>query len=290
MLKVAVMTDTNSGILQNEADKLGIALLPMPFVINGENYLEGVNLTHDEFYELLDQDADVSTSQPAPGDLCDKWDELLKSGYDEIVYIPMSSGLSQSCQTAKTFASTDYEGKVFVVDNQRISVTQRQSVMDALTLVKEGKSGAEIKEILERDKFESSIYITVDTLKYLKKGGRITAAAAALGTVLNLKPVLQIQGEKLDAYAKVRGMKQARRTMIEAMKKDVETRFLPLAKKKKLAISIAYSYVDEETLQSWIDEVKQEFPTYDICCNALSLSVACHIGKGALAVAASIIE
>lgn len=289
MQKVAIMTDTNSGIVKEEAESLGIALLPMPFIINGENYLEGVNLTHNEFYALLDRDADVSTSQPAPGDLCDMWDELLKKGYDEIVYIPMSSGLSKSCETASSFAN-DYDGKVFVVDNQRISVTQRQSVLDALKLAQEGKNGKEIKEVLERDKLKASIYITLDTLKYLKKGGRITAAAAAIGTVLNLKPVLQIQGEKLDAYSKVRGMKMARKTMIDAIKKDIENRFLDLAKKNKLAICISYSFVDDETLKSWIDEVKEAFPTYDIYYAPLALSVGCHIGPGALAITACIIE
>lgn len=289
MSKVAVMADTNSGITYKEADALGVALLPMPFIIDGNDYLEGVNLTHEEFYKLLDEGADVSTSQPTPVSFCDKWEELLENGYDEVVYIPMSSGLSKSCETAMSFAK-QYDGKVFVVDNQRISVTQRQSVLDAVKLADEGKSGAEIKEILERDKLEASIYITVDTLKYLKKGGRVTAAGAALGTVLNIKPVLQIQGEKLDAYAKVRGMKMARQTMIDAMKNDLNTRFKELEKQGRLALNIAYSYVDDEILQSWVDEVHENFPGYKIQTDPLSLSVACHIGKGALAIAACIIE
>ena len=289
MSKVAVMADTNSGITYKEADALGIALLPMPFIIDGNDYLEGVNLTHEEFYKLLDEGADVSTSQPTPISFCDKWEELLENGYDEVVYIPMSSGLSKSCETAMNF-SKQYDGKVFVVNNQRISVTQRQSVLDAVKLADEGKSGAEIKEILERDKLEASIYITVDTLKYLKKGGRVTAAGAALGTVLNIKPVLQIQGDKLDAYAKVRGMKAARQTMIDAMKNDIKTRFKELEKEGRLALCIAYSNVDDETLQSWVDEVQENFPGYKIQTDPLSLSVACHIGKGALAIAACIIE
>lgn len=289
MSKVAVMTDTNSGIVKKEADALGIALLPMPFIIDGNDYLEGVNLTHEEFYALLDRDADVSTSQPTPASLCDMWESLLENGYDEIVYIPMSSGLSKSCETAISF-SKEYDGKVQVVDNQRISVTQRQSVLDAIKLVGEGKSAPEIKEILERDRDEASIYITVDTLKYLKKGGRVTPTAAALGTVLNLKPVLQLRGEKLDAYAKVRGMKAARKTMIDAMKNDIETRLLPLAKSGRLALMIAYSQVDDETLQSWIAEVQAEFPTYEIYHAPLALSVGCHIGAGALAIGACIIE
>lgn len=289
MSKVAVMADTNSGIIREEADALGIALLPMPFIIDGNDYLEGVNLTHEEFYKLLDEGADVSTSQPTPSSVCDMWEKLLEGGYDEVVYIPMSSGLSQSCETAINF-SKQYDGKVFVVNNQRISVTQRQSVLDAVKLADEGKSGAEIKEILERDKLEASIYITVDTLKYLKKGGRVTATGAALGTVLNIKPVLQIQGEKLDAYAKVRGMKAARQTMIDAMKNDIKTRFKDLEKEGRLALCIAYSYVDDETLQSWVNEVQENFPGYKIQTDPLSLSVACHIGKGALAIAACIIE
>lgn len=289
MSKVAVMTDTNSGIVKSEADSLGVALLPMPFIIDGKDYLEGVNLTHEEFYSMLDNGAEVSTSQPTPASLCDMWDDLLEQGYDEIVYIPMSSGLSKSCETAISF-SAEYDGKVQVVDNQRISVTQRQSVVDALKLVSDGKNAKEIKEILERDKLESSIYITVDTLKYLKKGGRITPTAAALGTVLNLKPVLQIQGEKLDAYAKVRGMKAARNTMVEALLNDYETRFDSLAKSGKLAVCIAYSWVDDETLQSWIDEIKAAFPKHEIHAAPLALSVACHIGKGALAGALCIIE
>lgn len=289
MSKVAIVADTNSGITKEEAKSLGINVVPMPFIIDGHDYLEGVNLTHEEFYKLLDEDADVSTSQPTPASVCDMWEQFLENGYDEVVYIPMSSGLSQSCETAIGF-SKQYDGKVFVVNNQRISVTQRQSVLDAVKLADEGKSGAEIKEILERDKLEASIYITVDTLKYLKKGGRVTATGAALGAVLNIKPVLQIQGEKLDAYAKVRGMKAARQTMIEAMKNDIKTRFKELEKEGRLALCIAYSYVDDETLQSWVDEVQENFPGYEIQTDPLSLSVACHIGKGALAIAACIIE
>lgn len=205
MRKIAIVTDSNSGITQDEGRSLGVFVLPMPFYINEVMYLEGITLSQDEFYERLQKDETISTSQPSPGEVCGMWDNLLKE-YDEIVHIPMSSGLSASCETAMGLAR-DYDGKVQVVDNQRISVTQRQSVLDAIALAEAGKNASEIREILEAEKLESSIYITLETLKYLKKGGRITPAAAAIGTVLNLKPVLQIQGDKLDAYSKVRGKK-----------------------------------------------------------------------------------
>ena len=223
MRKIAIMTDSNSGITQKEGQELGITVLPMPFTIGNENYYEDINLTQEEFYKKLLNNDDIITSQPIVGEILDVWNKLLNE-YDEIVHIPMSSGLSGSCATASMLAE-DYDGKVEVVNNQRISVTLRQSVMDAIHLAKIGKSAKEIKEILEAKKFDSSIYIMVDTLKYLKKGGRVTPAAAAIGTILNLKPVLQIQGEKLDAFAKARNMKQAKRIMTEAMKKDMETRF-----------------------------------------------------------------
>ena len=203
MGKIAVLTDSNSGITQEQAKELGVYVIPMPFFIDGQQYFEGINLTQEEFYKKLKNDADISTSQPSVGELQDEWDKLLKE-YDEIVFIPMSSGLSGTCQTA-AMLSDDYDGKVQVVNNQRISVTMRQSVLDAKLLVSKGYSAAQIKEVLEREKMQSSIYITLETLKYLKKGGRITPAAAAIGTVLNLKPVLQIQGEKLDAFSKTRG-------------------------------------------------------------------------------------
>lgn len=282
MGKTAVVTDSNSGITQKEADKLGITVLPMPFYLNENLYLEGITLTQEEFYESLKRDESISTSQPAPADLQKLWDGLLKD-WEEIVHIPMSSGLSASCGTA-TMLAKEYKGKVQVVDNQRISVTQRQSVLDALYLAEQGKSAAEIKEILEKEKRESSIYITLETLKYLKKGGRITPAAAAIGTVLNLKPVLQIQGDKLDAYAKVRGKKQAKRVMIKAMKEDFENRFKEYADRGEMCLEAAYAGNPEEA-QEWKKELEQAFPGYEIHMDPLSLSVACHIGHGALAVA-----
>lgn len=282
MGKTAVVTDSNSGITQKEADKLGITVLPMPFYLNENLYLEGITLTQEEFYESLKRDEPISTSQPAPADLQKLWDGVLKD-WEEIVHIPMSSGLSASCGTA-TMLAKEYKGKVQVVDNQRISVTQRQSVLDALYLAEQGKSAAEIKEILEKEKRESSIYITLETLKYLKKGGRITPAAAAIGTVLNLKPVLQIQGDKLDAYAKVRGKKQAKRVMIKAMKEDFENRFKEYADRGEMCLEAAYAGNPEEA-QEWKKELEQAFPGYEIHMDPLSLSVACHIGHGALAVA-----
>lgn len=284
MRKIAIVTDSNSGITQDEGGKLGISVLPMPFYINEVMYLEGVTLSQEEFYERLKKDEPISTSQPNPGEVCGLWDTLLKE-YDEIVHIPMSSGLSASCETAMGFAR-DYDGKVQVVDNQRISVTQKQSVMDALTLVQAGKSAAEIREILEAERRESSIYITLETLKYLKKGGRITPAAAAIGTVLNLKPVLQIQGDKLDAYSKVRGKKQAKRVMLKAMKEDFDSRFAEYAKRGEMCLEMAYTGNQEEA-EEFKKEVQEMFPDYEIQMDPLSLSVACHIGYGALAVACS---
>ncbi|MDY2996151.1 MAG: DegV family protein [Faecalimonas sp.] len=278
MGKIAVVTDSNSGITQEKGKELGVHVIPMPFYIDGELFLEDITLTQEAFYEKLASDCEISTSQPAPGEVMEFWDKLLKE-YDEIVHIPMSSGLSSTCETA-IMLSKDYDGKVEVVDNQRISVTQKTSVMDAVRLAKAGKSALEIKEILEAEKLESSIYITVDTLKYLKKGGRITPAAAAIGTVLNLKPVLQIQGEKLDAFAKVRGWKQAKKTMLDAMEKDLLHRF----GNKKMSLLAAYTCSAEEA-RSWKEELEERFPNYTIDMDPLSLSVACHIGSGALAVA-----
>ena len=284
MGKIAIVTDSNSGITQAQAEELGVYVIPMPFYINEKMYLEGVTLTQEEFYEKLKKDETISTSQPSPADLCDLWDKLLRD-YEEIVHIPMSSGLSASCSTAMGLA-IDYNGRVQVVDNQRISVTQRQSVIDARMLAEAGKSAAEIKKILTDQKFDSSIYITLDTLKYLKKGGRITPAAAAIGTVLNLKPVLQIQGEKLDAYSKTRGKKQAKRVMLKAMQNDWENRFAEYVKRGEMCLQSAYTGNQEEA-EEFKKEIAEVFPGIEIVQNPLSLSVACHIGHGAIAVACS---
>lgn len=282
MGKIAIVTDSNSGITQDQAKKMGVHVIPMPFYINETMYLEGVTLTQEEFYERLKNDEPISTSQPSPAEVCGLWDMLLKEN-DEIVHIPMSSGLSNSCETAMGLAR-DYDGKVQVIDNQRISVTQYQSVADALALREAGKSAAEIKEVLEAEKLESSIYITLETLKYLKKGGRITPAAAAIGTVLNLKPVLQIQGEKLDAYAKVRGKKQAKRVMLKAAQEDMQERFAEYKKEGLMCIEGAYTGNPEEA-EEFKEEIEAAFPGHEVRMAPLSLSVACHIGHGALAVA-----
>ena len=279
MKKIAIVTDSNSGITQEMGKTMGIHVIPMPFFIDGELFLEDITLTQEEFYKRLGDNSDISTSQPSPGEVMECWDELLKE-YDEIVHIPMSSGLSSTCHAAQSL-SQEYEGKVCVVDNQRISVTQKQSVEDAITLREAGKSAAEIKEILEAEKLQASIYITVDTLKYLKKGGRITPAAAALGTVLNLKPVLQIQGDKLDAFSKVRGWKAAKRTMLKAIEKDLEERFSEV--REDMVLGMAYTCSKEEA-QEWKQEIAEKFPEYEIVEGPLSLSVACHIGPGAMAV------
>lgn len=283
MSKVIIMTDSNSGITQAQAEEMGIVVLPMPFYINEEMFYEDIDLSQEQFYEKLQAGGDIKTSMPLVGDVTDKWDELLKE-YDEVVYIPMSSGLSSSCETAYML-SQDYDGKVEVVNNQRISVTMRQSVIDAKKLAEAGKSAKEIKDILEAAKFDSSIYIMVDTLTYLKKGGRITPAAAALGTLLKLKPVLQIQGEKLDAFAKARTVKQAKNIMIEAMKSDFEKRF-DSADGKNINLEMAYTH-DLEAALAFKEEVQAAFPENEIVLNPLSLSVSCHIGPGALAIACS---
>ena len=281
MSKIAIITDSNSGVTQAQAQELGLFVVPMPFMINEEDYFEDINLTQEQFYQKLADDANVSTSQPSPDSLMTLWDKVLQD-YDQIIYIPMSSGLSGSCQSAMMIASEEYEGKVFVIDNQRISVTQRQSALDAKAMADAGLPAEEIVEKLMANKFESSIYIMLDTLYYLKKGGRITPAAAALGTLLRLKPVLQIQGEKLDAFAKARTSSQGKTIMINAIKADIENRFGGMDA-RDFYISCAYTK-DLEAAEEWKKEVEAAFPGFDIHMDPLSLSVACHIGPGALAV------
>lgn len=277
--KIAIVTDSNSGISQKLAEEYGIFVLPMPFLIDGDTFYEDISLSQPEFYEKLANDAEISTSQPLVGDVLDLWDRILKE-YDTLVHIPMSSGLSGSCATAITLAE-DYEDKVFVVNNQRISVTQRQSVLDAMELVKAGKSAREIRDLLEEVKYESSIYIMMDTLKYLKKGGRITPAAAAIATVLRIRPVLQIQGEKLDAFAKARSEKLGKGIMIDAMRKDIETRF-------DGDVNVFVAHTNNDVAASEFSElIRKELGVAVSYCDPLSLSVACHIGPGALAVACS---
>lgn len=280
--KVAIVTDSNSGITQEMAKELGVYVLPMPFMIDGNDYYEDINLTQEQFYEMLLNDCVISTSQPSPDDVMKLWDKLLKE-YDEIVHIPMSSGLSGSFQTARMLAE-DYEDKVFVVNNQRISVTMKQSVLDALNLANEGKSAKEIHKILEDDKFNSSIYIMVDTLKYLSRGGRLTPAAAMIGQLLKIKPVLQIQGEKLDAFAKVRTIGQAKTTMLNQTIKDIVERYKCSDDGSGVRIFVVYSHSDENAIP-FLEEVKERFPKAEVFLDRLSLSVSCHIGPGALAIA-----
>lgn len=280
-MKTAIVTDSNSGISPELAKEMGIYILPMPFLIDGKEYLDSVTLFHKDFYEFLEQGADVSTSQPSPESIMKLWDDLLKE-YDEIVHIPMSSGLSGSCQTAKMLAE-DYDGRVEVVNNQRISITQVHSIWDAQNLIKAGKSAKEVREILEDEGLQASIYITLVTLKYLKKGGRITPAAAALGTMLRIKPVLQIQGEKLDAFAKVRTMSAAKRTMLDAIRSDLDNRFAGC----RMRLAVAHTN-NLEAAMEFRKEIEAEFPEFtEIIVNELSLSVACHIGAGSLAIACS---
>jgi len=283
MSTVAIMTDSNSGITREEAEKLGIYVIPMPFIIKGNSYFEGINLTQEQFYNLLAEDEEISTSMPAMGNTMDMFDEILDE-YDELVYIPMSSGLSGSTAAA-TLLAEDYGDKVHVVDNHRISVTQRQSVLDAIELRDKGMSAKEIKDYLEKVKAESSIYIMVDTMYYLKKGGRVTPAAASIATLLKIKPVLSINGEKLDLFGTARTVKSAKSMMIEQMKKDFADRF-GSPDGKNMNLEIAYTK-DLESAEEFLKEVKEAFPNNEIVIQPLSLSVSCHIGPGSLAIACS---
>lgn len=281
MSKIAIVTDSNSGITQTHGKEIGVFVLPMPFMINEESYFEDINLTQEGFYEKLEGGAEVITSQPSPEAVLNMWNSVLAE-YDEIVHIPMSSGLSGACQSA-TMLAQDFEGRVQVVNNQRISVPQRQSVLDAKLLVEDGKNAAEIKEFLENDKFNSSIYIMVDTLYYLKKGGRITPAVAAIGSILKIKPVLQIHGERLDTFAKARTVTQGKSIMINALKNDLKNNFGD-ATGDQVWLQIAYTK-DRTSAENLKKEMQQEFPGFDIHMDPLSLSIACHIGPGALGVA-----
>lgn len=284
-MKIAVVTDSNSGITQAQAREMGVAVLPMPFMIDGETYYEDITLSQEQFYQRLKDNADIATSQPTPDSILKMWDKLLKE-YDQIIHIPMSSGLSGSCSTAMMLAGEDeYEGKVFVVDNRRISVTQYQSVKDAQMLAAMGMDGTQIKKRLEETAADSVIFITVDTLKYLKKGGRITPAAAALGTLLKIKPVLIILGEKLDSFAKARTMKQAKTMMMNAIQKELDER-LHDSECRNCHLAIAHTDNEEAALE-FKKEVEERFPNADVYMAPLSLSIACHIGPGSLAVTAT---
>ncbi len=284
MNKVAILTDSNSGITQEEAKELGLYVLPMPFYFDGNLFYEEIDLSQDEFYKKLEEGGDITTSMPLVGDVIDKWEELLEE-YEEVVYIPMSSGLSSSCQTA-IMLSDDYDGKVQVVDNQRISVTMRQSVLEAKEMADLGKNATEIKSFLEDTKFDSSIYIMVGTLEYLRKGGRLTPAVAAIGSLLKIKPILQIQGEKLDSFSKARTLKQAKQVMMDAIDSDMKNRFDdPDGSNSVIAIAHTNNY---EEAVSFRDELLERWPNREIVINPLSLSVSCHIGPGSLAVTTSL--
>lgn len=286
-MKTAIMTDTNSGISKTEGEQLGIFVIPMPVIIEDRTYYEGIDLTQEFFYDCLMGGKNISTSQPSPGDVMNMWKQILSSGYDEVVYIPMSSGLSNSCETA-TFLAKDFDDKVQVADNHRISVPMRESIMEAKKYAEAGDDAAQIKKKLEENSFNSSIYIAVDTLEFLKKGGRITAAGAALGTVLNIKPILTIQGEKLDAFAKIRGMKKCRTKMIEAIRNDLNTRFqnIPLS---RLRLGAAGAGLTAEEIDTWKQELAEAFPGLELCYNHLSLCIGAHTGPGALGTAITVI-
>ncbi len=284
MSNIAIMTDSNCGIMPDEGRDLGIYVLPMPVIIDGQTYYEGIDITLDEFFKKQTEGADITTSQPSPGDVEAMWTELLKTP-DEVLFVPMSGGLSNTCQTALMLSGEDeFAGRVFVVNNRRISVTQAQSVLDAKLLAEEGKTASEIKEILEAETLDASIYIAVDTLEYLKKGGRITAAAAAIGTVLKLKPVLTIQGDKLDSFAKARGLKAAFRIMLNAVKNDISSRFSHLGEDSVLKVGIANTLMEPEKLEMFKDEMKKNFPDMELFYLPLTMSIGTHTGPGALGI------
>ena len=284
MKKTAVMTDSNSGITPEEGEQAGIYILPMPVIIDGTTYYENVDITEAQFYEKQASGSEVTSSQPSLEALLEMWTKLLEE-YEEIVYIPMSSGLSGSCQSAAGFAG-EFDGRVQVVDNCRISVTQLQSVYDAKKLADQGMSAAAIREILEKEALDATIYISVDTLEYLKKGGRVTPAAAALGSILHIKPVMTIQGGKLDAYTKVRGTKAAFRAMCKALRHDLETRLKTLHDSGELVLGMAYTHLPPEEVAHWKEEMAKEFPGETILTGHLMMSIGCHTGPGALAMGA----
>lgn len=282
-MRTAVMTDSNSGITKKEAEEMGIFLVPMPVIIEGETRYEGQDLTQESFYQSLTGGKDVTTSQPSPGDVMDMWNRILQSGYDQVIHIPMSSGLSNSCETAVSL-SGEFDGKVCVADNHRISVPMRESVLDAVEMAKEGKTAEEIRKKLEDTAYDASIYIAVDTLEFLKKGGRVTPAGAALGAVLSIKPILTIQGDKLDAFAKVRGMKKCRHKMIEAIREEMNTRFADVDR-SRLVIGTAGAGLSREEEEQWKNEVADAFPQMAVYYNPLSVSIGCHLGPGAMGIA-----
>lgn len=286
MSRIAIMTDSNSGIMPAEASNYGIHVLPMPIIIDGTTYFEGIDITVEEFYQKQTSGSVITTSQPSPGDVTGMWDRLLQT-HDEIVFIPMSSGLSNTCQTALLLADEEpYKDRVFVADNHRISVTQALSVLDAKSLAEKGLTAREIRDILEEEAMDATIYIAVDTLEYLKKGGRITAAAATLGTILKIKPVLTIQGDKLDSFAKARGMKSAFRVMVEAVKADITSRLSHLREQGLLKVGIANTMMDPDKLEEFKEEMKKNFPDMELVYFPLTMSIGTHVGPGGLGIGA----
>lgn len=284
MSRIAIMTDSNSGIMPAEASNYGIHVLPMPIIIDGTTYFEGIDITVEEFYQKQTSGSVITTSQPSPGDVTGMWDRLLQT-HDEIVFIPMSSGLSNTCQTALLLADEEpYKDRVFVADNHRISVTQALSVLDAKSLAEKGLTAREIRDILEEEAMDATIYIAVDTLEYLKKGGRITAAAATLGTILKIKPVLTIQGDKLDSFAKARGMKSAFRVMVEAVKADITYRLSHLREQGLLKVGIANTMMDPDKLEEFKEEMKKNFPDMELVYFPLTMSIGTHVGPGGLGI------
>lgn len=282
-MKTAIITDTNSGISVQEGLENGIYVLPMPVIVDNNCYTEGIDITHNDLYDALESGKNVTTSQPSPADVTDLWEKALADGADEVVYIPMSSGLSNSCETAAQLA-TDYEGKVFVVNNRRISISQYKSVYNALEMAKEGKGGQEIKDILERDSGIASIYICVDTLKFLKKSSRVTAAGASLASALNLHPVLNIRGGKLDAQCVVRGEIHMQKTLIRLAEADMEKQFKDIPK-EKLQVSTAGTFPNPEDAARWTERVQKAFPDFKVTYHPLSCSIACHVGCNTVAIA-----
>lgn len=286
MSRIAIMTDSNSGIMPAEASNYGIHVLPMPIIIDGTTYFEGIDITVEEFYQKQTSGSVITTSQPSPGDVTGMWDRLLQT-HDEIVFIPMSSGLSNTCQTALLLADEEpYKDRVFVADNHRISVTQALSVLDAKSLAEKGLTAREIRDILEEEAMDATIYIAVDTLEYLKKGGRITTAAATLGTILKIKPVLTIQGDKLDSFAKARGMKSAFRVMVEAVKADITSRLSHLREQGLLKVGIANTMMDPDKLEEFKEEMKKNFPDMELVYFPLTMSIGTHVGPGGLGIGA----
>ena len=286
MKKIGVVTDSHSSITKEEAKRLGVYVLPMPFTMEGNCYYEDVTLTRAEFFEKLKAGVDVTTSQPAPTEVMEIWDKALEE-YEQIIYIPISSGLSGSCQTARMLAQEDaYENKVFVVDNGRVSTPLHRTILDALELIEEGYEAVDIQEMLEEARANMVIYVGVETLDNLRKGGRISPATAALGTLLNIKPVLKFDVGTLDTYKKCRGSMKARQTMIEAMKYDLENTFKEWYDKGEVYL-LAASSAPKHVTDEWIAQIQEAFPGMEVMCDDLSLGVSCHIGYGGLGIGCS---